>query len=305
MAMKNVNVNRSLLGLASLATLVVAYTLISNAERIVGPAALPSVLRSVLRPEVIPPTQSIAEAFSALVAGPTQKSASEGYPHAGHHVHSSDHVEVLLQQGVTLQESLAITTARVMFGLVVGAPLGILIGLFMGLNRRADDYLHPLYVLLRSVPPLALITYIMLWLGHSEAHRLIPIVYAVAATLVIPAYHGARDVASAYVVAARSLGAGGWLLLTRVLLPASSPAVLAGLRYALAIAWMTAVGAEMLMAENGMGNLIVGGGMWASRLQTRSDPAVVIVGIIAIAAAGWAMDIGASALTGRFTRWTG
>jgi ABC-type nitrate/sulfonate/bicarbonate transport system permease component len=68
---------------------------------------------------------------------------------------------------------------------------------------------------------------------------------------------------------------------------------------------MTAVGAEMLMAENGMGNLIVGGGMWASRLQTRSDPAVVIVGIIAIAAAGWAMDTGASALTGRWTRWTG
>ncbi len=305
MAMKNVNVNRSLLGLASLATLVVAYTLISNAERIVGPSSIPPALRSILRPEVIPPTQSIAEAFTALVAGPPQESASQGQVHAGHHVHSSDHVEVLLQQGVTLQESLAITTGRVIFGLAVGAPLGVLIGLFMGLNRRADDYLHPLYVLLRSVPPLALITYIMLWLGHSEAHRLIPIVYAVAATLVIPAYHGARDVASTYVVAARSLGARGWLLLTRVLLPAASPAVLAGLRYALAIAWMTAVGAEMLMAENGMGNLIVGGGMWASRLQTRSDPSVVIVGIIAIAAAGWAMDAGATALTARWTRWIG
>jgi ABC-type nitrate/sulfonate/bicarbonate transport system permease component len=94
-------------------------------------------------------------------------------------------------------------------------------------------------------------------------------------------------------------------LLTKVLLPAASPALLSGLRYALAIAWMTAVGAEMLMAENGMGNLIVGGGMWASRLQTRSDPAVVIVGIMAIAAAGWAMDTGATALTARLTRWVG
>ncbi len=52
MAMKNVNVNRSLLGLASLATLVVAYTLISNAERIVGPSSIPPALRSVLRPDV-------------------------------------------------------------------------------------------------------------------------------------------------------------------------------------------------------------------------------------------------------------
>ncbi len=302
--MKSLTTQRSLLGLVSLVTLIVAYTLVSNAQRIVDPAALPQALTPVLRPEVIPPTQAIAEAFIVLVAGPRKQSSGEGQVHAGFHVHSgSDHVGALLQQGVTLQESLAITTARVLFGLVVGAPLGILLGLLMASSRRAEDYLHPIYVLLRSVPPLALITYIMLWLGHSEAHRLIPIVYAVAATLVIPTYHGVRDVAGTYVVAARALGARGWLLLTKVLLPAATPAVFAGLRYALAIAWMTAVGSEMLMSENGMGNLIVGGGMWASRLQTRSDPAVVMVGIIALALAGWVMDAGARVLTARLTRW--
>ena len=302
--MKNPTLKRSLLGLASLATLVAAYSVVSNAERFVDPARLPQAVRDVLRPEVIPPTQSIVEALAALVTGPRSDATTEEHAHAGHHHHSdSDHVGVLLQQGVTLQQSLLITIGRVLFGLVVGAPLGILLGFFMGWNRRADDYVHPLYVLLRSVPPLALITYIMLWLGHSEAHRLIPIVYAVAATLVIPAYHGVRDVAATYVVAARALGARGRLLFTKVLLPAVSPDLLAGLRYALAIAWMTAVGSEMLMAENGMGNLIVGGGMWASRLQTRSDPAVVMVGIMAIAAAGWAMDAGAKVLTTRLTAW--
>src|SRR5258705_233539 len=76
-----------------------------------------------------------------------------------------------------------------------------------------------------------------------------------------------------------------------------------GLRYAVAIAWMTAVGAEMLMAENGMGNLLVGGGMWSSRTQTRSDPAVIIAGVITLAAAGWAMDALARMLTARLTRW--
>jgi ABC-type nitrate/sulfonate/bicarbonate transport system permease component len=66
---------------------------------------------------------------------------------------------------------------------------------------------------------------------------------------------------------------------------------------------MTAVGAEMLMAENGIGNLLVGGGMWASRLQTRSDPAVLMVGILALAAVGWSMDAAARAMTARLTRW--
>jgi ABC-type nitrate/sulfonate/bicarbonate transport system permease component len=277
---------RTLLGLVSLLALLGAYTLVGSL---------------VARPDLIPPTQDIAEALGDLIGPGYQMPAPEG--HEAHHHHSSAQVDTLVQQGVTLQASLGISTLRVLFGLAVGLPLGILMGLFMGWSRRADDYLHPIYVLLRSIPPLALITYIMLWLGHSEAHRLIPIVYAVAVTVVIPTYHGVRDVAGKYTVAARSLGARGPLLLTYVLLPAASPAVLGGLRTAIAIAWMTAVGAEMLMAENGMGNLLVGGGMWTSRLQTRSDPAVIIVGITALAAAGWAMDAAARALTARLTRW--
>jgi sulfonate transport system permease protein len=255
----------------------------------------------VARPEILPPARDIAEAFAALVGrGVTPPDATLG---EAHHHHSSDQVDTLAQQGVTLQASLAVSTARVLFGLAVGLPLGILTGLLMGWSRRSDEYLHPIFILVRSVPPLALITYIMLWLGHSEAHRLIPIVYAVAVTAVIPTYHGVRDVAARYVVAARSLGARGRLLLNHVILPAAAPAVLGGLRYSLAIAWMTAVGAEMLMADNGMGNLLVGGGMWSSRLQTRSDPAVIIVGILALAAAGWAMDKAARSATARLTRW--
>jgi len=291
------------LGSSSLVVLVLAYTLLSNAYRFFEVSKLPEPIGSALQPDVLPPTQAIVQAVVDLIKGPGAQPPPDEPAHMHHHQHSSDHVGVLLQQGVTLQASLAITIARVLFGMVVGAPLGILIGLLMGLSRRTDDYVHPVYVLVRSVPPLAFITYIMLWLGHTEAHRLIPIVYAVAATMVIPTYHGVRDLASTYLVAARSLGARGWLLMRRVLLPAAGPAVLSGLRYALAIAWMTAVGAEMLMAENGMGNLIVGGGMWASRLQTRSDPAVVMVGILALAIAGWLMDSGARLLTIRLTRW--
>ncbi len=297
--MKRVTTQRFLLGLASLATMLAAYTLVSNAGRLVGPEALPRLLR----PEALPPTQEIVGALAELVTGGRQHAPPEGHVHPGLPVHTSDHVDALLQQGVTLQESLAVSAARVLFGLAVGVPLGILAGALMGWSRRADDYLHPIYALVRSVPPLALITYVMLWLGHGEAHRLIPVVYAVAATMVIPAYHGVRDVVSTYVVAARSLGARGRLLVTRVLFPAASPTLLAGLRYAVAIAWMTTIGAEMLMAENGMGNLIVGGGLWESRLQTKADPAVVMVGILAVGVAGWAMDASVRALAARLTRW--
>ena len=283
---------RFILWLVSVAVLLAAYTLLAS---------------RLERPDLLPPSLSIAETFAALLSRPQPAPAAmppmamEGHEH--HHHHSSDQLDTLAQAGVTLPQSLLVTTARVLFGLAVGLPLGILIGLGMGWNRRADDYLHPLFVLVRSIPPLALITYIMLWLGHSEAHRLIPIVYAVATTAVIPTYHGVRDVTAKYVVAARSLGAGGTLLFNHVLLPAAAPSVLGGLRYSIALAWMTAVGAEMLMADDGMGNLLVGGGMWASRLQLRSDPAVIFAGIVALALAGWAMDAIARLATRRLTRW--
>ncbi len=336
--MKRVVSRRPVLWVASLLALIGAYT---------------AFAAHLQRPDLLPLSTDIADAFVALVSGPTPAAAAGSSPgnaaaaqapggemaagsmgggasatgtaggsdmssgsgdmgdmagmpaghHHHHHTRSSDQVDTLLQQGVTLQESLLISCARVLFGLAVGLPLGTLLGLWMGWSRRADDYLHPLYVLARSVPPLAFITYIMLWLGHSEAHRLIPIVYAVAVTAVIPTYHGVRDVAAKYLVAARSLGARGSVLLNKVLLPAAAPNVLGGLRYSIAIAWMTAVGAEMLMADDGMGNLLVGGGMWASRMQTRSDPAVIIVGVMAVAVGGWAMDALAQVATARATRW--
>jgi len=196
-----------------------------------------------------------------------------------------------------------VSATRVLFGVYVKGSLGILTGAWMGRSWRVDEYLHPVYVLFRSIPPLALITYVMLWVGHGQAHLLIPIAYAVLATVVIPAYHGVRDVADIYVTAARALGARGRLLFVRVLVPAASPSVLSGLRYALLAAWMTTVGVEMLMSDDGIGQLIVGGGLWSSRLEVRADPAVVMVSIAALAAAGAAMDAAVRVVGGRLTAW--
>src|SRR3954470_8632614 len=286
---------RGLLFIASLLAALVAYALVA---------------RAISRPDILPPLEDIGDAFTALL-GPgirTTPAVDASTPVAvgeaqHHHHHTSDQVETLKQEGVTLQAALGVTFARVLFGLAVGLPLGILIGLILGASRRVDDYLHPLYILLRSVPPLALISYIMLWLGHSEAHRLIPIVYAVAVTAVIPTYHGVRDVAAKYLIAARSLGARGTFLVRRVALPAAMPALVSGVRYSIAIAWMTAVGAEMLMADNGMGTRLVGGGMGSARLQPRSDPAVIMVGIVALGVAGWAMDAVAASACARLSGW--
>jgi len=284
------------LGLASVVALVAAYTLLSNAYRVVDPSLLPDPIRGVLRPQILPPTQRIFDAFVQLVGAGAS-------PVGGAYVHTGDHIGGLVEQRVTLQGSLLISTYRVLIGIAVGGSLGVLAGLLMGWSRAVDEYAHPIYILFRSIPPLALITYVMLWLGHGTAHVLLPIIYAVFTVVVIPTYHGVRDVADIYVKAARALGAGGRLLLSRVVLPAAGPFVLSGLRYALIIAWMTTVGVEMLMADEGIGYLLIGGGMWSSRLEVAGDPAVIVVGIVALALVGYAMDAGVRVAGARLTEW--
>lgn len=273
---------RALLAVISVAAAVLLYTAVSNAYRVVDLWHVPAPIGRMLRPDIVPPTQDLVDTFIQLVQG---RAAPIGSLR-----HVSLHIETLVEDQVTLQGSVLVSMLRVLIGLGVGVPLGILAGLAMGWSRVVDDYVHPLYIVLRSIPPLALISYAMLWLGHGEAHLLLPLVYAVFATMVIPTYHGVRDLAGVYVMAARTLGAGGGLLVRRVVLPAVGPSVLAGLRYALVIAWMTTVGVEMLMAGRGIGALLVGGGMWSSRLEVGVDPAVVVVGILSLAAAGYATD---------------
>lgn len=294
--MKNLKRQRLFSGLLSVVVMVALYTFISNAYRVLDLSVLPESVNRVLQPKILPPTQMLLDAFIQLIGGQTSEMSET-------HIHMGERVSSLLQQNVTLQGSLLISTYRMMVGLCVGATLGILTGLFMGWSRKVDEYVHPIYILLRSIPPLALITYVMLWFGHGEAHLLIPIGYAVFTTAVIPTYHGVRDIADIYVKAARSLGAGRRLLFSKVVLPAASPFVLSGLRYSLIIAWMTTVGVEMLMGENGIGNLLIGGGLWTSRLTVGVDPAVVMVGILGLAMVGYLMDTAARMLTDRLTLW--
>ena len=274
--------SRALLAVLSVAVGMVAYGLLATGSRYIDRAHFPEPIRHVLRPSVLPPPQDLVDTVIQLVQGRT---VSIGDPR-----HASSHLDTLALAHVTLQGSLFVSTLRVLIGLSLGVPMGIAVGLALGWNQTLDAYGHPVYIVFRSIPPLALISYAMLWLGHTETHVLLPIVYGVSAAMVIPIYHGIRDVAGIYVLAARTLGAPRALFFSRVILPSVGPSIISGVRYALVIAWMTTVGAEMLMARTGMGVLLVGGGIWSSRSEIGVDPAVVIVGILSLSTAAFAMD---------------
>jgi NitT/TauT family transport system permease protein len=101
---------------------------------------------------------------------------------------------------------------------------------------------------------------------------------------VVNAYRGAKYVDAYLVEAARTLGASNRMILCEVLLPAAMPSIMAGIRVAAGLGWMSLVGAELIVASSGIGYMMVKG-------QSNIDTPIVMSGMIAIGAVGGAIDL--------------
>ncbi|WP_370454470.1 ABC transporter permease [Homoserinibacter sp. GY 40078] len=162
----------------------------------------------------------------------------------------------LAQRGV-LWEYIGISLQRVLLGFAIGAIVGLALGAIVGLSRLADGFLAPTIGAARAVPSLAWVPLLILYLGFGEDSK----VTLVAIGALFPVYTtvaGAlRHVDPHLVELGRAYGLHGVRLLTTVQLPAVIPAIISGLRLALAQAWLFLVAAELLGSTMGLGFLLI------------------------------------------------
>lgn len=151
----------------------------------------------------------------------------------------------LVQTGILLQGA-AVSTGRVLAGLLFGAVVGIALGLAMGWAAGLEYALDPWVVFLRFTPALALLPLYVLWFGLGEAAKIGLIATAVAVVTLQGAYQGVRGIPRVYCDAAAALSAPSSLVLRRIILPAAMPQILASLRIAIALGWVTVVPAELI-----------------------------------------------------------
>ena len=161
----------------------------------------------------------------------------------------------LVQRG-ELWTHIAISTQRVAIGFLLGGALGLVLGATVGLSRIADALLAPTIGALRAVPSLAWVPLLILWMKIGEDSKVTLIIigafFPVFTTVSLALRHVDRNL----VEAARAFGLKGVRLLTTVQLPAVVPAVFAGLRLALAQAWLFLVAAELIASSMGLGFLL-------------------------------------------------
>jgi NitT/TauT family transport system permease protein/taurine transport system permease protein len=163
---------------------------------------------------------------------------------------------------------------------LVALPLGIAMGWWPRVNRQLD----PVIEILRPIPPIAWIPLSLLWLGIGNAQNQFIIFLGIFFPLLLNTIQGVKNIEPNLVRAARCLGAGELQLLRRVVLPASLPMILTGMRVGFGVGWMALVAAELVGASSGLGFLIND-----ARSVLRTD--IVILGMLTIGFVGLFIDL--------------
>jgi NitT/TauT family transport system permease protein len=188
----------------------------------------------------------------------------------------------MIQNG-TLVVDIGASLGRVLAGFALGSVAAVLVGFLMGWYTIARGLFEPWIQFFRTIPPLAMLPLVLVLMGIGESPKIFVIFLAAFLACVISTYQGVVNVDRTLINAARVLGARDGTIFLRVVVPASTPFILVGMRVGLGSAWGTLVAAELLAAQAGLGHRM-------QSAQLYYDLPTIFVGIITIGILGLIMD---------------
>jgi NitT/TauT family transport system permease protein/sulfonate transport system permease protein len=190
----------------------------------------------------------------------------------------------------------AVSLARVWGGFLLSAAFALPLALLFHESPALHRLFHGVFEVIRAVPPLAMIPLLILWFGLGEASKLAVIVLATFFPVFLSAQSGFDSMDGRWLELSRSLDLPFPRHLFSVLIPASLPQIITGLRLGFGYAWRALLGAELFAAASGLGYFIAD-----SQAMARTDR--VFVGIIAIGLLGVVFDTLLRALARKLIRY--
>jgi taurine transport system permease protein len=201
-------------------------------------------------------------------------------------------------QGHTLAHHFLMSLMRFGIAFVFCVVVGVPVGLLMGMHSGVRAVLDPPIETTRPIPKLALLPLFIIWFGIGEVAKTIVIIAALFPLISISAMQAVRSVSLRKIQAAQSLGASRATIFRRVLLPASLPGIFTGMRVSVGIGVTMLVGAEMVATSDGIAWMALTA---ADFVQTD----VVLVGVLVMAALGYGLDQMFRVLERRVVHWAG
>jgi sulfonate transport system permease protein len=195
-----------------------------------------------------------------------------------------------------LQGHILATLGRVFGGFLIGSTAALMFGTAVGLLRTVDKAVDPTLQAVRTVPTLAWAPLLLLWLGIDEAPKLTLVAIGAFFPLYVNLVAGVRGVDRKLVEVGRIYNLSWWAIARRIVLPASLPSLLTGLRLGLSQAWLFVVVAELIAATRGLGFMLTD-----SQNLSRVD--LMIVAMLCLATFGKLSDMALRAIEDRLLSW--
>src|SRR5580693_8182965 len=179
--------------------------------------------------------------------------------------------------------AIRVSMQRVLIGYSISVVLGMILGLGVASSKFLEETMGGLLVSLQSLPSICWWPLALLWFGLSEKAILFVVVMGSLLSVTIAMETGRQQIPKIYGMAGRNLGASGFKLFWHVLLPASLPFILSGLKQGWAFAWRSLISGEMIFVSLGLGQLLMMG-------RDLNDMSQVIAVMMLIIAIGYMVD---------------
>jgi NitT/TauT family transport system permease protein len=179
--------------------------------------------------------------------------------------------------------AIVVSMKRVLLGYGVSVVLGMILGLGIASNKFLEQTMGGLLVSLQSLPSICWWPLALLWFGFNQNAILFVVVMGSLLSVTIAMEDGRKQMPKIYGMAGRNLGARGFQLFWCVLLPASLPYIVTGLKQGWAFAWRSLITAEMLYVSLGLGQVLMMG-------RETSNMNAVIAVMILIITIGYIVD---------------
>ncbi len=192
---------------------------------------------------------------------------------------------------IHIAASLQVALTGYLLGAFVGIPLGICMAWF----KPVDLFVKPIFDLIRPIPPIGWVPIMMLTLGIGLKAKAMVIFVSAIIPCIINAYSGIRSTSGIHINVAKTFGATNLEILRTIAIPTALPMIFTGLRVSLGVSWMTLVAAELVAATKGLGYML-------QIARTIGRPDIIVVGMLVIAGVGAILTGGLEYLEKKYVR---
>jgi ABC-type nitrate/sulfonate/bicarbonate transport system permease component len=156
----------------------------------------------------------------------------------------------------SLPRAYLITLQPLVLGVVISATLGVVLGVWIGLQRRAEWLIAPVFIVLQAAPVAALIPLVTFVYGIGLAAKTMSVCILALPVIVLNSYKAIRNVNPSLIAMCRSFLGSSRQRIVKIMLPDAAPLIFAGLRLGVSAGFIGVILAELLITPTGIGDII-------------------------------------------------